>query len=80
MSPPTPAPATTLRYTFAVYVTLPLDADGTPEVSARDIAKGLAFVLRRLEGDTDYELMTTEYLDVDGGVVPTPLPQEESPA
>jgi hypothetical protein len=52
-------------YTFSVSVTVPMDTDndGTgdyPIYSAEEIGKMLNAGLRRVDGDTDYELQTTE--------------------
>jgi hypothetical protein len=55
----------TTVYTFAVYVTVPMDTDndGTPDyptISAKDVGRQLAAGFRRCDGDIDYELMDTE--------------------
>jgi hypothetical protein len=55
-------------YTFSVTVTVPMDndQDGTPDYpvyTAEEIGKMISAGLRRVDGDTDYELMDTEVRD-----------------
>lgn len=53
----------TTIYTFAVYVTVGHDDEGVPDYTAKDMERVLASVLKRMSGDTDYELMETETSD-----------------
>ena len=61
----TNATDTVTVYTFAVYVTVPMDTDndGTPAyptISAKDVQRQLLAGFRRGDGDIDCELMDTE--------------------